>query len=119
VTTHWIKNSIILSKLAQIFFQHSKNKTIYNFVKFVATKKDMTTNFLELFLDPGWVKFRIRDKHRRSATLVSVHLPASFKVNAHGTSSTILIWDPGSSYQDSGSNPESSESLVKFFEVKN
>jgi hypothetical protein len=27
-----------------IFFQHFKNKIIYNFVKFVATKKGMTTN---------------------------------------------------------------------------
>jgi hypothetical protein len=27
------------------FLQHFKNKIIYNFVKFVATKKGMTTNF--------------------------------------------------------------------------
>jgi hypothetical protein len=27
------------------FIQHFKNKIIYNFVKFVATKKGMTTNF--------------------------------------------------------------------------
>jgi hypothetical protein len=36
----WVKSSIILSKLTQIFFlQHFKNKIIYNFVQFVATKK--------------------------------------------------------------------------------
>jgi hypothetical protein len=55
-----------------IFLQHLKNKIILNFVKFVATKKGLTTNFfpslLLLFLDPGsgirdpeWVKVRIRD----------------------------------------------------------
>jgi hypothetical protein len=38
--------------------QHFKNKIIYNFVKFMATKKGMKTNFfhpslLLLFLDPG------------------------------------------------------------------
>jgi hypothetical protein len=33
-------------KSAQIFFlQHLKNKIIFNFVKFVATKKGLTTNF--------------------------------------------------------------------------
>jgi hypothetical protein len=40
------------------FLQHLENKIIYNFVKFVATKKGLTTNFfhpslLLLFLDPG------------------------------------------------------------------
>jgi hypothetical protein len=40
------------------FLQHFKNKTILNFVKFVATKNGMTTIFfhpsvLLLFLDPG------------------------------------------------------------------
>jgi hypothetical protein len=40
----------------------------------MATKKGMTTYFfhpslLLLFLDPGWVKIRIRDKHPGSATL--------------------------------------------------
>jgi hypothetical protein len=46
-------------KIGQIFFlQHSKNKIIYNFVKFMATKKGMTNNFFHpslflLFLDPG------------------------------------------------------------------
>jgi hypothetical protein len=55
------------------FLQHLKNKIIFNFVKFVATKKRLTTHFfhpslLLLFLDPGseirdpeWVKIRIRD----------------------------------------------------------
>ncbi len=37
----------------------------------------MTTNFfhpylLLLFLDPGWVKIRIQDKHPRSAKLVFI-----------------------------------------------
>ncbi len=47
--------------------QHFKNKIIFNVMKFVATKKGMTTIFspslLLLFLDPGsgWVKIRIRD----------------------------------------------------------
>jgi hypothetical protein len=38
------------------FLQHLKNKIILIFVKFVATKKDLTTNFFHLsllFLDPG------------------------------------------------------------------
>ncbi len=51
---------------------------MFNFVKFVVTKKGMTTNFfchpslLLLFLHPGsrCVKIRIRDKHPGSATLV-------------------------------------------------
>ncbi len=44
--------------MAQIFFiQHFKNKIIFYYVKFMATKKSMTTNFfhpslLLLFLDP-------------------------------------------------------------------
>ncbi len=41
----------------KFFLQHLKNKIIFNFVKFVATKKGLTTNFfhpslLLLFLDP-------------------------------------------------------------------
>jgi hypothetical protein len=49
-------------------------------VKFMATKKGMTTNFFSplSFIavfgsgirDPGWVEIRIRDKHPGSATLV-------------------------------------------------
>jgi hypothetical protein len=40
-------------------------------------KKGMITNFFHpslflLFLDPGWVKIRIRDKHPGSATLGQV-----------------------------------------------
>jgi hypothetical protein len=42
------------------FLQHLKNKIIFNFLKFVATKKGLTTNFFSplsfvvvLFLDPG------------------------------------------------------------------
>ncbi len=50
-----------------------KNKIIFNFVKFVAIKKGLTTNFFDpslllLFLNPGseirdqeWVKIRIPD----------------------------------------------------------
>jgi hypothetical protein len=71
-------------KTRPIFFQHFKNKIIFNFVKFVATKKGMTTNFFPPslllrfldpgsdILDPGWVKKSgpgIRDKHPGSATL--------------------------------------------------
>jgi hypothetical protein len=58
------------------FLQHFKNKIIYNFVKSVATKKDLATNYffhpflLLLFMDPGWVKIRIRDKHPGFATLL-------------------------------------------------
>ncbi len=54
-----VKSSIILWKLAQIFFlQHFKNKIIFNFVKFVAAKKIWQqiffhTSLLLLFLDPG------------------------------------------------------------------
>ncbi len=67
------------------FLQHLKNKIIFSFVKFVAIKKGLTTNFfrpslLLLFLDlgseirdPEWVKSGsgIRDKHPGSATLIS------------------------------------------------
>jgi hypothetical protein len=71
---------MILFKQAQVFFlQHFKNKIIYNFVKFVATKEDMTTNFfhsslLLLFLDSGSGMGRIRDKHPGSATLILIIL---------------------------------------------
>jgi hypothetical protein len=52
------KKFYISLKICQIFFlQHFKNKIIFNFLKFMATKKGMTTNFfhsslLFLFLDP-------------------------------------------------------------------
>jgi hypothetical protein len=73
-----------------VFIQYFKNKIIFNFVKFVATKQGMTKYFFTpLFCccfwirdprseiqdprsgirDPGWVKIRIRDKHPGSATL--------------------------------------------------
>jgi hypothetical protein len=53
---------------------------MFNFVKLVATKNGMTTNFFftRLFCccfcirDPGWVKIRIRDKHPGSATLLEI-----------------------------------------------
>jgi hypothetical protein len=73
------------------FLQHFKNKIIYNFVKFVATKKGMTTKFFYSPLtfvdvigsgirDPGSRMgkksgSRIRDKHPGSATL---HYPVHF-----------------------------------------
>jgi hypothetical protein len=47
-------------------------------MKFVTTKKGVTTIFPPLFCccfgirDPEWVKIRIRDKHPGSATLVTV-----------------------------------------------
>jgi hypothetical protein len=58
-------------KIGPIFFSSAlQNKIIYNFVKFAATKKGMTTNFFHPFLfvavfgseiqDPGWVKIRIQ-----------------------------------------------------------
>ncbi len=63
VTNFWVKSSIILRKL--FFLQHIKNKLIYIFVKFVATKKDL---WKQIFFSPlsfvavfGWVKIRIRD----------------------------------------------------------
>ncbi len=65
-----------VSELAQIFFLYVfKNRTILNFVIFVATKNVCrTTNFfppplLLLSLDPRWLKIMIREKHLRSATL--------------------------------------------------
>ncbi len=37
--------------------QHFKNKIIYNFVKFVGTKKGMTTNFFTpLFCGGFWIR---------------------------------------------------------------
>ncbi len=79
LTTFWVKSSLILLKIGPNFFlQHFKKKIILNYVKFAATKKDLTTNFFSPLSfaavfgsgirDPGWVKIRIRDKHSRSAT---------------------------------------------------
>jgi hypothetical protein len=52
-----------------LFLQRLKNKIILNFVKFVSTKKGLTTNFFSplsfvavfWIRDPEWVKIRIRD----------------------------------------------------------
>jgi hypothetical protein len=73
--------------MAKIFLFSSLKKLIFNFVKFVATKKGLTTNFFctPLFCccfwirdqewvkirirDPEWVKIMILDKHSGSATL--------------------------------------------------
>jgi hypothetical protein len=66
---------VILWKMGQIFFFSISKTIIFNYVKFVATKKGMTTNFFTpLFCccfwirdprseiwDPGWVKIRIWD----------------------------------------------------------
>jgi hypothetical protein len=69
----WVKSYIHNSlKIGPHFFlQHFKTKIIYNFVKYVATQKGMTTNFFSplsfvaalgsWIRDPGWVKIRIRD----------------------------------------------------------
>jgi hypothetical protein len=51
-------------KTGQNFFlQHLKNKIIFNFVKFVATKKGLTTNFFSpLSVDGGFgSRSEIRD----------------------------------------------------------
>jgi hypothetical protein len=85
VKTFWVKTSIILNSLKicpNFFLQHFKHKIIFNFVKFVTTKKyDKIFFHPSLFLlcldpgseiwDPGWVKIRIRDKHPGSATLIN------------------------------------------------
>jgi hypothetical protein len=68
------------------FLQHIKNKIIFSFVKFVATKNGLTKKFFSPLSfvavfgsrirdpgsgirDPGWVKIRsgIQDKHPESA----------------------------------------------------
>ncbi len=60
MTIFCVKSSIILWKLAQKFFlQHSKNKIIFNFVKFKASKKGTTTNFF--FIPHCYCCFWIRD----------------------------------------------------------
>jgi hypothetical protein len=61
------------------YLQHFKNKIIYNFVQFVATKRGLTKKifsplssvavFGSEIRDPGWIKIRIRDKHPGSARL--------------------------------------------------
>jgi hypothetical protein len=59
------------------FLQHFKNKVIFNFVKFMAPKTGMTTNFfhpslLLLFFGPGSGMGKNQDhKHPESATLDS------------------------------------------------
>ncbi len=69
VTIYWVNfyNSFKIGPKL-FFLQNVKNKIIFNFVEFMATKKGMTTKFffappslLLLFLDPGWVKIRVRD----------------------------------------------------------
>jgi hypothetical protein len=80
VTIFWVKKFYNSLKIGPNFFlQHFKNKIIYNFVKFVATIKGMTTNYfhpslLMLFLVPGSEirdpRSGIWDKHPGSATLL-------------------------------------------------
>jgi hypothetical protein len=52
-----------------VFLQHFKNKIIFNFVKFVATKKDMTKNYFSPLSFIAVFGYGIRDKHPGSATL--------------------------------------------------
>jgi hypothetical protein len=75
VTIFWVKknsfNGNSLKIGPNLFLQHFKTKIIINFVKFVATKKGMTTNFFSPLSfvavsgfgirDPGWVKIWIRN----------------------------------------------------------
>jgi hypothetical protein len=62
MTIFWVKSSIILYKLAQIFFFTSSKRKFFSILwLFVATKKGWTTNFFHpslslLFLDPGWTR---------------------------------------------------------------
>jgi hypothetical protein len=63
------------------FLQLFKNKIIFNFVRFVATKKVFFfhPSLLLLLLDPGseirdWVKIRIRDKHHPGSTTLLFHI---------------------------------------------
>ncbi len=87
MTTFWVKIFYYSLKFGpNLFLQQFKNKIISNFVKFVATKKGMTTSFfsplsfvvvLDLgseIRDPGWKKSGsgIRDKHPGSATLLTM-----------------------------------------------
>jgi hypothetical protein len=76
------------------FLQHLKNKIIFNFVKFVATKKGLTIIFFSPLSfvavlgseirDLEWVKIRIRDKHPGSLTLYGIYRLDTW---------SILIWD--------------------------
>jgi hypothetical protein len=47
------------------FLQHFKKKIIFNFVKFVATKKDMATNFFSPLSFVAVFGFGIRDPRSR------------------------------------------------------
>jgi hypothetical protein len=77
-TIFWVKSTNSLGELARIFFYLFKNKIIFNFVIFVATKKVGKKHFSPPFgavvgsgiRDPGWIKIRIWHKHSRSATLI-------------------------------------------------
>ncbi len=82
-------------KTGPIFFlRHLKNKIIFNFEKFVATKKLQKSfdnkffsplSFVAVFgseiRDPEWVKIRIRDKHPGFATLI-ICFPS---ITSHGS----------------------------------
>jgi hypothetical protein len=80
VTIFWVKTSIILGKLGQIFFfRISKLNNIqfceiWGYKKWFYKKNFSHLSFVAVFgseiRDPGWVKIRIRDKHSSSATLV-------------------------------------------------
>ncbi len=103
VTIFWVKSLIGNSlKIGPKFFlQHFKNKIIFNYVKFVATKKGMTTNFFpplsfaavfrSRIRDGSKSRSGIRDKHPGSVTL-SFNL-GSFDDLRLGTSFIyILVW---------------------------
>ncbi len=71
-----------------------------------------------LFLDPGWVKIRIRDKHPRSATLFEI-MDLDPQNQCYG--SGMFIPDPGSWFlliPDPGSKNSKKRGLKKFFWVK-
>ncbi len=64
VTMFWSKvicTCNYMSIGSNIFLYLFKSKITYHFVKFVATKKDKTTNFPPLFC--CWIRSGIRDKH--------------------------------------------------------
>jgi hypothetical protein len=56
------------------FIEHSKNKIIFSFVKFVATKKDIATNFFTPFSFVAVFGSVIRDPGS-GATLLKTGIP--------------------------------------------
>jgi hypothetical protein len=69
MTNIWVKSSTILCVFS------SPAKIFLIFYDIFGYKKGRTTiiflpSLLMLFLDPGWTKIRIRNKHPGSATLI-------------------------------------------------